>query len=359
MHYFITESCDRSCKLYKQKKRKGKSNVDDKEWKLNDFKLHCDLSKRLYASNPEGMSRSSPQAGEEKKSSTTHSKHSMLMDDSLASFFRRLTFSPDGLLVFIPAGVFKSDPKEKVKPTVYVYVRNSWTTPAVHLPGLRNAAVGIKCSPVFYQLVQDSKAAPWVQLHYRIVFAVITVDSVLIYDTQHVHPIAVAEGLHYAQLTDLTWSQDGQTLVVSSSDGYCSILSFVDGELGQPLTPEQAAKVTPPIPGKDKPKVEREPVVEPAQATSKDQTLNILQPRQKKPKTPLQPVAKKQASTSQPRRIQPTLIQQMGGDVTTVKEKKDDKATKANSAVPHTSATKKRRIGPTLVAPYPKPKDEQ
>lgn len=67
------------------------------------------------------------------------------------------------------------------------------------------------------------------------VFAVITIDGVLVYDTQHRNPIAIAEGLHYAQLTDLSWSSNGRVLVVSSSDGYCSILSFDEGELGEKI----------------------------------------------------------------------------------------------------------------------------
>ena len=47
-------------------------------------------------------------------------------------------------------------------------------------------------------------------------------------------------GLHYAAITDAAWSPDGKTLVVSSSDGYCSVLSFTDQELGRVLTPEEA-----------------------------------------------------------------------------------------------------------------------
>ena len=54
------------------------------------------------------------------------------------------------------------------------------------------------------------------------------------------NPIAFVGGLHYAAITDAAWSPDGKTLVVSSSDGYCSVLSFTDHELGRVLTPEEA-----------------------------------------------------------------------------------------------------------------------
>ena len=67
--------------------------------------------------------------------------------------------------------------------------------------------------------------------------------------------------LHYAPFTDLSWcvppsssplianalrrSADGQTLVVSSQDGYCSVIAFDPLELG---TPYHSAVPTPPIP---------------------------------------------------------------------------------------------------------------
>lgn len=80
-------------------------------------------------------------------------------------------------------------------------------------------------------------------LPYRSVFAVLTWDSVLIYDTVHAQPLAVARGLHYAHMTDATWSVDGHRLIVCSSDGYLSVLSFSPGELGRVYTPpaEEAA----------------------------------------------------------------------------------------------------------------------
>ncbi|KAL9127604.1 MAG: hypothetical protein Q9217_003562 [Psora testacea] len=70
-------------------------------------------------------------------------------------------------------------------------------------------------------------------LPYRIIYAVATQDSVLVYDTQQQCPLIVVSNLHYATFTDLTWSNDGLTLIMSSSDGFCSNLSFSPGELGQ------------------------------------------------------------------------------------------------------------------------------
>jgi hypothetical protein len=74
-------------------------------------------------------------------------------------------------------------------------------------------------------------------LAYRSVFAVLTLDSVLVYDTYHTRPLAIARGLHYAGLTDATWSKDGLNLMVCSTDGYISTITFLPGELGEVYTP--------------------------------------------------------------------------------------------------------------------------
>lgn len=74
-------------------------------------------------------------------------------------------------------------------------------------------------------------------LPYRSIFAVLTLDSVLVYDTHHLRPLCIARGLHYAGLTDCTWSADGRNLIVCSTDGYISILTFDEKEFGEIYTP--------------------------------------------------------------------------------------------------------------------------
>ena len=70
-------------------------------------------------------------------------------------------------------------------------------------------------------------------LPYRSIFAVLTLDSILIYDTFHTKPLSISRGYHCSGLTDCSWSVDGHTLVVSSNDGYISIVRFAKGELGE------------------------------------------------------------------------------------------------------------------------------
>ncbi|PPQ82475.1 hypothetical protein CVT25_007313 [Psilocybe cyanescens] len=63
-------------------------------------------------------------------------------------------------------------------------------------------------------------------LPYRMLFAVVTMDTVAIYDTQQATPLCLLTKLHYDEFTDMTWSPDGQCLILSSRDGYCTLIVF-------------------------------------------------------------------------------------------------------------------------------------
>lgn len=45
----------------------------------------------------------------------------MFHDDTMRSFFRRLTFSPDGELLIVPAGLVETEP---VRNSTFVFTRN-------------------------------------------------------------------------------------------------------------------------------------------------------------------------------------------------------------------------------------------
>ncbi|KAL1891374.1 Chromatin assembly factor 1 subunit [Ceratocystis pirilliformis] len=227
-------------------------------------------------------------------------KNAMLYaNETLTSFFRRLTFTPDGSLLLTPSGQYQTQhqPLKDMKPsyeivnTVYIYSRGGINKPPVaHLPGHKKPSVAVRCSPIIYTLrncpqstknitidtssseeaippLPESVASteltnmeppakptaaaaattvasnlngppPAFILPYRMVYAVATQDSVLIYDTQQMTPICVVSNLHCATFTDLAWSVDGSTLLITSSDGFCSTLSFAPGELGTIYTGE-------------------------------------------------------------------------------------------------------------------------
>uniref|UniRef100_A0A1B0DBG9 CAF1B/HIR1 beta-propeller domain-containing protein n=1 Tax=Phlebotomus papatasi TaxID=29031 RepID=A0A1B0DBG9_PHLPP len=155
-------------------------------------------------------------------------------DDTLQTFFRRLTFSPDGELIVAPAGVSEGDESRKATNTTYIYTRYSLKQPAVVLPSREHHTVAVKFCPVLFELKPHAEdLQPVIPLPYRMVFAVATKNSVFFYDTQQTLPFGIISNIHYTRLTDLTWSSDGRLLVVSSTDGFCSLITFSEGELGQ------------------------------------------------------------------------------------------------------------------------------
>lgn len=95
-------------------------------------------------------------------------------NETFTSFFRRLTFAPDGSLLFTPAGQYKishvsaTDPTkttDEITNTVYIYTRAGFNKPPIsHLPGHKKPSVAVKCSPVFYTLRQGPQPAKHITL---------------------------------------------------------------------------------------------------------------------------------------------------------------------------------------------------
>lgn len=156
-------------------------------------------------------------------------------DGTLQTFFRRLCFTPDGKLLLTPAGVTDYDGVLKPTNTSYGYSRYDLGKPAFVLPFPNEYTVAVRCSPVLYRLrpYNAEKNPPIITLPYRMIYAVATKNSVFFYDTQQPVPFAIVSNIHYTRLTDLTWSTDGNVLIVSSTDGFCSLLTFGENELGE------------------------------------------------------------------------------------------------------------------------------
>ena len=92
-------------------------------------------------------------------------------------------------------------------------------------------------SPVDGKAATGSATTSPSSLPYRSIFCVLTWDSVVIYDTVQDKPLSICKGLHYANLVGGCWSESGEQLIVCSTDGYLSVISFAPGELGQPYQP--------------------------------------------------------------------------------------------------------------------------
>ncbi|KAL7284777.1 hypothetical protein ACG7TL_002084 [Trametes sanguinea] len=75
-------------------------------------------------------------------------------------------------------------------------------------------------------IITPTPTASVFSLPYRMLYAVATMDTVMIYDTQQAGPVCLLTKLHYDEFTDMSWSPDGQCLMLSSRDGYCTIVVF-------------------------------------------------------------------------------------------------------------------------------------
>lgn len=104
--------------------------------------------------------------------------------------------------------------------------------PAIVIPSLDEFTVAVRCCPQLFQLLPIA-GKPAIDLPYRMIFAIATKSSVRLYDTQQQMPFAIISNIHYARLTDLTWSSDGTALIASSVDGFCTLIIFEKGELGK------------------------------------------------------------------------------------------------------------------------------
>ncbi|KAJ1266838.1 hypothetical protein BS78_07G009500 [Paspalum vaginatum] len=209
--YIASLSSDRTCRIYANKPQGRSKNAD----KMNFVCQHT-LVKAEYQSHDE----SKPPV-----------KSHLFHDETLPSFFRRLAWSPDGSFLVLPAGLSKHS--SEVINTAYIMSRRDLSRPAIQLPGANTAIVAVRFCPVLFK-PRGSNTDGFFKLPYRVVFAVATLNSLYVYDTESVPPILIYAGLHYAAITDIAWSSDAKYLALSSRDCYCTIVEFENEELGQP-----------------------------------------------------------------------------------------------------------------------------
>nr|VZI50921.1 unnamed protein product [Spirometra erinaceieuropaei] len=205
-------------------------------------------------------------------------KQNLFQDDSWKSFFRRPTFSPDGLLLICPAGnlesaVFAGDVASAVsfaaasnggvtisskvdevnktplllpsaspiapQHCAHIFLRGAYARPCISLPTGPRPVVAVRFCPQAFQLRlltlrPGVTCTSVIDLPYRLLFCLVLEDGLLFYDTQQVQPFAQVSQIHYQALNDAAWSSDARFVVTSSTDGYCSFIYFQVEELGKP-----------------------------------------------------------------------------------------------------------------------------
>ncbi|OQR79717.1 chromatin assembly factor 1 subunit B-like, partial [Tropilaelaps mercedesae] len=153
-------------------------------------------------------------------------------DDTLRSFCRRPDFSPDGEFLVAPSGVIEKE--GTITNCVYVFHRSDLAKPVAMIPTNKQVTTAVRFSGKFYKLRNASGG--FVALPYRMVFAVATINTILVCDTESFTPFAMIADAHYARISDLAWSPDNRMVMASSTDGYCSFIFFDEHELGERYT---------------------------------------------------------------------------------------------------------------------------
>ncbi len=124
---------------------------------------------------------------------------------------RRLSWSTDGSFLLTPASIYRDLQTEQRNPqyTVYGFLKTDMTQPAFMLPGIKSHATCIKFNPYFYRKKNEEQTPEnpaLIELPYRMVFSVATMDQVLIYSTESIYPMAVIGNIHYACINDMAWN---------------------------------------------------------------------------------------------------------------------------------------------------------
>ncbi|KAJ0393850.1 hypothetical protein P43SY_001713 [Pythium insidiosum] len=240
--FLVTEGNDRTCRVYTLVGFDAASRQLSKKQNRKCMNMQTIKSREFPSDGP---AKTEPAAGTSEEASKGLPKHRMFLDDTL-------TWTPDGNYLLAPTGVFRKEESAPSINTVYVFARGNISTPAFHLPGQEKASLGVRCSPLLYKLRDGGETADgssptavsnFFQSQYRSIFAVITLNAVIVYDSQQEHPICTIKNLHYADLTDATWSADGHLLSVSSMDGYVSFIQFEQGFFGANVSPEERLRV--------------------------------------------------------------------------------------------------------------------
>ncbi|KAG7394956.1 Chromatin assembly factor 1 subunit B [Phytophthora boehmeriae] len=315
--FLVTEGNDRTCRVYSLSgfgaaatrpngKKQGRKFTCIQTLKTREYPSTQSSPLKNKQEHDATKSAEAEVAISDTAAKTTVPKHRMFLDDTCPAFARRPAWTPDGSYFLTPTGVFRAT--ENASP--------------------------VNTVPRLYELRhQDSKAPVhnFFKTKFRSVFAVITLDAVVLYDTQQAHPICTIKGLHYADLTDAAWTSDGKMLSISSTDGYISFIQFDDGFFGASVsrkeqlgrnekemermfkTPKNSRKksrsqtvANEPIPTKPQAAKKKTPAAAPIVRAFQDAAaaipVNMVQVRKKRKISPtlVQPVSVSPASASDP-----------------------------------------------------------
>lgn len=145
----------------------------------------------------------------------------------LTTYFRRLSWSPDGQHIAAPNAT--NGPVTSVA----IINRGNWDSD-FSLIGHETPCEVASFSPALYEVGKGEEKS---------ICSVLATGgqdkNLVVWNNISPSPLAIFEDITYKTITDLTWTPDGQTLFCSSLDGTISTIHFDNNELGVPISPER------------------------------------------------------------------------------------------------------------------------
>jgi chromatin assembly factor 1 subunit B len=156
--------------------------------------------------------------------------YKMFHDSQLVAFTRAVEFSPCGSLLFVPTAHLEISDSNVYG--TYVIRRSDFDSCRPHalLPSTK-PTVFVRCSPIVYELLDEEEN--FLGLPYRVIYGVLTKESITFYDTQHCAPIMYLDNLHYDVISGFSWAPDGKNVVISSHEGFNTFISDFEHEFGK------------------------------------------------------------------------------------------------------------------------------
>lgn len=148
------------------------------------------------------------------------------------SFFRRPDWSPDGSFFLVPGAQYQNPVTKEMMFCAMGFTRGRMNQPSICLPVHKKAAILVRFCPLLFSREPGDKCI--FDIPYHMVWALATLNKIQVYSTRSTKPMFIASNLHYASLSDLSWS-GSEVLAISSMDGYISFAIFEPSTFGSLL----------------------------------------------------------------------------------------------------------------------------
>lgn len=149
----------------------------------------------------------------------------------LTSYFRRMSWSPDGQNIAVPNAT------NGPVPSVAIIKRGNWSTD-ISLIGHEAPCEVCSFSPKFFQHDDANSNGNKEDDFYTILATGGQDRNLAIWSTSQSKPLVVAQDIAHSSITDICWNTDGNTLFFSCLDGTITCVGFEKNELGNAVSSE-------------------------------------------------------------------------------------------------------------------------